>query len=559
MTPFAKVKRVTLFLVLLCLLCETGYSQNLNQTEEAKSSSFAEQKKIIDGALDSISIEVARQYVRSKKTKFPEIKTVTELEEFLSKIYLDQEHELRQAVTNFQQYKDKFSESDVDDVKGFLKNGVKQYAVKRDGKAFDFDRGKIETIINETESKVKPPSLENENTKQPTENKKSGGVFASISEFLKQNSLLLIGILLFTNLCSLLLLVFQKFKGNKSYPLVHIPYKQKEMQNSKPLIENEIADNQSSTLTQKIVPENKAPLFIDEDSPKPVSTNGTAQSDWLVVKTSIAGKSHTENNPPIPCQDSNYYQAIGKGWGIAVVCDGAGSKEYSHFGSRFVVKRTGLIFENIIKQNGWQITNVLPPQDKWHEISKRAFAKIRTELEEYAKKHQVESGLLSCTIIVVIHSPTGVLATHIGDGRAAFCNAENEWKAVIKPYKGEEANQTVFITSVDWNEQDKYIESTVFEEKPIAFALMSDGCEAHSFEVNIYDEVEQKYKDPNKPFPKFFQPIVTTLKNFYQSQVTTDEIDAKWKRFIESGNEKLKNEPDDKTMILGILIKPDKI
>jgi len=421
------------------------------------------------------------------------------------------------------------------------------------------DRERVEIILNEAESNAKPVSAANERSKQPTENRNSRGVFASTSEFLKRNSLLLLSILTLTNLFSLFLLVFQRTKRNKSYPFVHISHNQKETQNSNPLGKTKVINNQNSTLSQKLVQENKAQLFIDESSNiQATSTNGTAQSNWLVVRTSVAGKSHTESNPPIPCQDSNYYQDIGKDWGIAVVCDGAGSKEYSHFGSRFVAKRTGLIFEDIIKQNDWQIINILPTQDKWHEVSKSAFAKIRTELEEFAKKHQVESGLLSCTVIVVIHSPIGVLASHIGDGRAAFCNVKNEWKAIIKPYKGDEANQTVFITSVDWNEQDKYIESTVFEEEPIAFALMSDGCEAHSFEVNIYDEAEQKYRDPNKPYPKFFQPIVATLKNFHQSQVVTEEIAAKWERFIEGGNEKLKNEPDDKTMVLGILIKPDK-
>lgn len=563
MTPFAIAKRVILFLLLLCLFCKTGYSQNSNETEDGKSFGFVEQEKIVDVALDKITVEIARQYVISKGTKFPEsIKSVTQLEEFLGKIYTDEKHELRQAVIDFQLYKSKFTDSNSDDVKGYLRNGIKQYAVKRNGKPFDLDRGKIESIINEAGSKVGQSPTENEKTNEPAGNNNSGGIFASISEFLKQNSLLLMGILILiiVSLLFVIALLLRRVKKSEPGPFVHTSHKQKEPQGTDSFDEAKIINNQNQTFPQKPAQENKVPLFEDESNKVSLTpTNGTVQSSWLVVKTSIAGKSHTESDPPIPCQDSNFYQDIGKGWGIAIVCDGAGSKKYSHHGSRFVAKRTGVIFEKIIKENDWQVANTLPTQDKWHEVSKRAFAKIRTELEEYAKEKNVQSGLLSCTIIVVIYSPLGVLATHIGDGRAAFCNVENEWKAVIKPYKGEEANQTVFLTSVDWNEQDKYIESTVFEEEPIAFTLMSDGCESHSFEVNIYDEAEQKYKDPNKPYPKFFQPIVATLKNFHQSQVTAEEIDAKWERFIEGGNEKLKNEPDDKTMILGILVKPDKV
>jgi hypothetical protein len=170
------------------------------------------------------------------------------------------------------------------------------------------------------------------------------------------------------------------------------------------------------------------------------------------------------------------------------------------------------------------------------------------------EKYGVDSDLLSCTVIVVIHAPCGVLTSHVGDGRAAFCNTDHEWKAVMKPHKGEEANQTVFITALDADKPGCYVESTVVRESPVAFALMSDGCESHSFEVNIRDEREERYSDPNRPYPKFFQPLVSTLKSLHKSNTPKTEIDQRWRRFIESGTEKLKTESDDKTMILGVLL-----
>lgn len=284
------------------------------------------------------------------------------------------------------------------------------------------------------------------------------------------------------------------------------------------------------------------------------SGEGRSQDVWLVVKTYVPGKSHTESSPSIPCQDYAAYVNLGQGWGIAAVCDGAGSKEYSHLGAQLVAERVTNHFERSVKKHGWQLSNTLPTRSYWHQTAKKVFAKARIELEEDAQRRAIDASLLSCTVIAVIHAPMGVLASHIGDGRAAFCNMENEWKHLIRPHKGEEANQTVFITSIDWKEPDKYIESTLFEEKPYAFALMSDGCEAHAFEVNIFNVEKQKYEDPNRPYPGFFQPLVATLKRFHQSQTPKEEIDAKWQRFIESGNEKLKNEPDDKSMILGALV-----
>ncbi len=84
--------------------------------------------------------------------------------------------------------------------------------------------------------------------------------------------------------------------------------------------------------------------------------------------------------------------------------------------------------------------------------------------------------------------------------------------------------------------------------------LMSDGCESHSFEVNIFDEAQRKYVDPNRPYERFFQPLISKLKDFYISDAGPEEIDQKWVKFISSGNEKLRDEPDDKTMILGVLM-----
>jgi protein phosphatase 2C-like protein len=286
----------------------------------------------------------------------------------------------------------------------------------------------------------------------------------------------------------------------------------------------------------------------------PDNTNRVVQQEWLVVRASVVGRSHKESDPPIPCQDSSFYQHIGQGWGVAVVCDGAGSKEYSHYGSEFVANQAGLYFIRIVEENAWQATNSLPLPQQWHEICRRALAKIRSDLEEYAREHNLASESLSSTLIVLVHAPNGVLATHIGDGRAAFRNVEEEWKAVIVPLKGEEANQTVFVTSVDWNHPDKYIESAVFAEKPHAFAVLTDGCESHSFEVNIFDAQEQKYYDPNRPYSKFFDPLVAALKVLHQDGVSDELIRAKWQRFIESGTDGLRNEPDDKTMVLGVLI-----
>ena len=286
----------------------------------------------------------------------------------------------------------------------------------------------------------------------------------------------------------------------------------------------------------------------------PEATSGVVSDGWLVVRTSVSGKSHRDHEPQIPCQDNSAYGYIGGGWGVAVVCDGAGSKKYSHHGSKFVSQAALRGFQSAVKDSGWDMADLLPSQEEWHSVAKKTHEQVLSQLVKYSKEEGYDLALLGCTVIVVIHAQKGVLATHIGDGRAALCGQDGEWRAVITPHKGEEANQTVFLTTVDWNDPDSFIESTVVSESPAGFVLLSDGCEGHSFEVNLLDEQTGIYHDPNRPYKRFFDPLVRTLRKSYEAGIDPEEIAGGWNRFIEDGSSKLKAESDDKTMLLGVRV-----
>jgi hypothetical protein len=286
---------------------------------------------------------------------------------------------------------------------------------------------------------------------------------------------------------------------------------------------------------------------------KPNRKNDLKEYDdqCLVIGESVIGKSHIDSG--IPCQDSNFSQKINDFWGIAIVADGAGSAKNSHDGSKFVVHKAAQIFTEAMKKTDWYKNNQLPEEAEWHQFSKEQLWRVKQLLNKYADWRKVRIKSLACTVIIVIYSPLGILITHIGDGRAAYCDSKHVWKAMMIPYKGEEANSTVFITSDIWNDNiNHFIESRIINEKLIAFALMSDGCEKATFECSKFNPATNQWSDPNNPYPKFFQPVLKTLINMEQNQIPAHEIQAKWKKFLELGNTTLKNEPDDKTMILGI-------
>lgn len=273
---------------------------------------------------------------------------------------------------------------------------------------------------------------------------------------------------------------------------------------------------------------------------------------WIVVGTSVIGNSHISMG--LPCQDNNKYVYLKNGWGIAITSDGAGSAKHSDTGSRIVVERGIHYFQSVIEQKQWAERNVLPTEAEWTSIAYTTLKAIRTDLEKFAATKRLELGSLSATIIVVIHTPRGFLTTHVGDGRAGYKDDTDEWKALITPHKGEEANQTIFLTSDFWN-LPYYVmsgvmvpESHVVYCRPVAFTLMSDGCEHTAWQCNMKNEKTGVFFDPNKPFERFFNPLVDDLSNG-----TTNDLKTRWARFIAQGNDSFKNESDDKTMILGVL------
>jgi hypothetical protein len=84
--------------------------------------------------------------------------------------------------------------------------------------------------------------------------------------------------------------------------------------------------------------------------------------------------------------------------------------------------------------------------------------------------------------------------------------------------------------------------------------LLSDGCEKSAFECYLYDKEKGKYYDPNRPYPKFLDPNINAIKLLAKQNKTQEEMNLLWLSFLEGGNPQLKNETDDKTMILGVLI-----
>lgn len=275
-----------------------------------------------------------------------------------------------------------------------------------------------------------------------------------------------------------------------------------------------------------------------------------------IIGASVIGNNHVSMN--LPCQDCCGYESLGHGWGIAVTSDGAGSAEHSETGSKIVVARAIEYFKHILASKGWITQNYIPTDAEWTQTAYNVINAVYGDMKAFADAKSWNVKSLNATIIAVIHAPIGLLACHVGDGRSGYRDVAGEWKSIITPHKGEEANQTIFVTSNFWDIQNYVMsgvmvpECRVIKEKVTAFTLMSDGCESNSWRYNQQNEFGNFF-DPNLPYPNFFEPLVKQLKDMHDANVASDERLDSWIKFLKSG-ENFAKEPDDKTMILGLAL-----
>lgn len=81
---------------------------------------------------------------------------------------------------------------------------------------------------------------------------------------------------------------------------------------------------------------------------------------------------------------------------------------------------------------------------------------------------------------------------------------------------------------------------------------MSDGMEKSVFDCAIWDEGQQKYIDLNRPNAKVMDNLVQTLRKKFEEKEDLSKIEESWKHLLVEGTPRIKNETDDKTLLLAI-------
>jgi len=197
------------------------------------------------------------------------------------------------------------------------------------------------------------------------------------------------------------------------------------------------------------------------------------------ANTYVQGTSHRSND--IPCQDRTFYIEE-NGLYVMTLADGAGSREFSHFGATIVTQVTARIVADafsdyIQKLEEHGKTSIEIEQNK-RFVKESILDRLMKQLEDYALTNNIPSvkELASTLLFCAVDHRNRFIIGHIGDGLigASFLTQDDGYSMVLsEPENGDQSNITFFVT--DDKVMDHFrIQSGVFSNLE-AIYLMSDG------------------------------------------------------------------------------------
>lgn len=161
----------------------------------------------------------------------------------------------------------------------------------------------------------------------------------------------------------------------------------------------------------------------------------------------LRGKSHIKANSP--CQDKYFYLYKNGVYAVAL-CDGAGSKEFSHFGAEAVSRKVcELLCEDMRISKEYMHLCII---EKLNELGENI-------------------GDFACTLMYAAYNEDNFVAGHIGDGVIGIYR--EDYELLSAPHNGQYKNETFFVTDFDAIDNFRTYEGYMDDVK--GFILMTDG------------------------------------------------------------------------------------
>ncbi len=274
----------------------------------------------------------------------------------------------------------------------------------------------------------------------------------------------------------------------------------------------------------------------------------------VCLGVSLLGRKHKEME--VVCQDYHLFSDLGEGWELYAVSDGAGSAKAADRGARWNCIITEYLIKGMLERNDWKQRDALPSELEWYQEFVMVCRMVKSTIADRVEMldEPIVSKDCNATLLVVMVTPKGILAGHIGDGRMGYKDLQGHWHSMMVPHKGQEANQTIFMMN-QWDaisiptlrmNNVSVPEVRVISEVPQAVVLLSDGCENFCWNCLQKNDETGMLEDRNSPFEGFWNPLLAVLAE------TPDETLDAFINFVDHGSEECEKEQDDRTLMLGL-------
>lgn len=182
---------------------------------------------------------------------------------------------------------------------------------------------------------------------------------------------------------------------------------------------------------------------------------------WKQAGTAVQGRRHFKKD--IPCQDK-YHLYSQDQFECISLADGAGSYKYSEIGAEITTQRICKYLEKYFDFI-WESDVSLAKRGIIHSL--------RTSIGKEAQKRNCNLDDFSSTLLFVCVKNDKFICGHLGDGIIGILKDKN-LIIISPPDTGEFANETYFITSVDYQTKFKLFKGKI--ENIEGFVIMSDGA-----------------------------------------------------------------------------------
>ena len=219
----------------------------------------------------------------------------------------------------------------------------------------------------------------------------------------------------------------------------------------------------------------------------------------IVCPPPVTGAGHVSNRSA--CQDrvaSDSGTVLGHSFTILGVADGAGSKQYSHYGAQTVLSTAVQELSNLrfltellksVQRPNFlsRLFRIKTADELWPDIASNLVLKMRANLELQAAGLGVAVNQLSTTCIVALMVDDVLLAMRIGDGNLALRRRTGEIAAAFPPKTNAYLNETTFVLSETTPE-------IFFQHGVDGVLLATDGVEPFFFNL-MNGEVQKENVD----------------------------------------------------------------